>query len=212
MTQSHEAQVPARAGEVLDFWIGRADTDVEVAVARRGMWFGASAQIDDEIHRRFRDTVADVRGGRCEDWLESTSGVLAQIIVLDQFPRNLFRATPDAFTSDSRALELSLSLQHDGKLGELGCMSRVFALMPMQHAEDLSIQQRSVAAYESLAAGCDEKFREQLEDSAAFARLHRDIVERFGRFPHRNAILGRDSTESEAAWLADDAPTFGQGG
>ncbi len=203
--------LPATARDVLDYWIGDADDSADAARKRGSLWFGSSSDTDDEIRRRFGDTMEAVRDGRCEDWLGTAAGTLAQIVVLDQFPRNLYRGTAEAFACDARALELSLSLADTGRLDLLGWMSRAFALMPLQHSEDPSVQERAVQLFETLARDCDTPHREILENSAEYARLHRDIVVRFGRFPHRNRVLGRTSTPEETAWLADGAPTFGQG-
>jgi uncharacterized protein (DUF924 family) len=145
-------------------------------------------------------------------WPASARATLARIIVLDQFTRNLYRNTARAFAFDDKALELSLELQREGGLGALGWIGRVFVLMPMQHAEDLEVQERSVRLFEELARRCLTAHREMLEDNAKYARLHRDIVARFGRFPHRNKTLGRASTTAELEWLASGAPTFGPGG
>lgn len=203
--------LPAAASDVLEFWIGDADADATDAKRRGALWFRSSKQTDDTIRDRFGGLWRDVRDGRCEDWLGAAHGHLAQIIVLDQFPRNLFRGTAEAFSTDPRALSLCLSLADDESFEQLGWMSRAFALMPMQHAEDEAIQARSVRAFEALADACRGAHRDILMNSARFAREHRDIVARFGRFPHRNRVLGRESTEAEKAWLADGAPTFGQG-
>lgn len=207
-----DTATPEAAREVLDYWIGDADASASAAVARQSMWFGADDAVDAEIERRFAHTIARAGDGAAADWLDSPQGIAALIIVLDQFPRNLYRGTADAFRFDDQALALSLDLQHSAGIERLGWMTRVFALMPMQHAEDLDIQERSVATFDALAAECDTAHRELLEGNARYARLHRDIVARFGRFPHRNRILGRASTPEETAWLADGAPTFGQGG
>lgn len=203
--------LPARANEVLEFWIGDADEDASEARRRRALWFGGSPEIDAAIRQRFAQVLRDVRESRCDDWLDTAHGQLAQIIVLDQFPRNMFRGTAEAFSCDTRALTLSLALADAESFGTLGWMSRAFTLMPMQHAEDEGVQARSVRESEALARDCPEEYREILEGNARFAREHRDIVVRFGRFPHRNRVLGRESTAKETAWLADGAPTFGQG-
>jgi uncharacterized protein (DUF924 family) len=212
MNSVNRGEPPAAARQVLEYWIGNADNDPEEARSRNDLWFSSSANTDAEIERRFADIVVAARAGNDREWSRTPEGLLARIIVLDQFPRNLYRGTAEAFSSDSQALRASLELQSKELLEELGWMSRVFALMPMQHAEDLAVQERSVELFESLASKCDTGHRPILEHNAKFARLHRDIVRRFGRFPHRNRILGRTSTAEEEGWLEDGAPTFGQGG
>lgn len=212
MNDNATDEIDHHAREILDYWIGNSDEDIDEAERRKKFWFGSDSSVDEEIARRFRGTVESVRDGAHGDWLDTPSGVLATIIVLDQFPRNLYRGTAEAFASDARALELSLALADSPTITELGWMSRVFALMPLQHSEDAAIQERAVREFEALAAACNSEYRAILEGTAEFARLHRDIVKRFGRFPHRNRILGRESTQAERDWLDDDAPTFGQGG
>lgn len=197
---------------VLDYWIGDADHDINDAKRRAKIWFGSDSKVDEEIARRFQSTIESVRAGGHLDWIDTPSGILATIIVLDQFPRNVYRGTADAFASDHRALELSLALADSPSITTLGWMSRVFVLMPLQHAEDRAVQERAVHEFEALAAACDSDHRAILESNAEYARLHCDIVKRFGRFPHRNRVLGRESTQAESDWLADGAPTFGQGG
>lgn len=212
MSSQSQSNAPHDAVAVLEYWIGNADEDVEEAKARKSMWFGGSRAVDEEIAERFGNIFESVREGACADWLESADGTLAQIIVLDQFSRNLCRGTPKAFDSDARSLAFSLEMQESGRIEQLGPVGKVFALMPMQHAEDLDIQERSVKAFEKLAVDSATEHRDLLEENAKYARLHRDIVQRFGRFPHRNRILGRQSTQEEIDWLDDGAPTFGQGG
>ena len=212
MNDNTTDQIHSHAREILDYWIGNSDDDIDDAKQRAMFWFGSDSSVDAEIARRFRGTVESVREGGHEDWLDTPAGILATIIVLDQFPRNLYRGTAEAFASDARALELSLALADSPSINSLGWMSRVFALMPLQHSEDAAVQERAVREFESLAAACDSDHRGILEGNAEYARLHRDIVKRFGRFPHRNRILGRESTQAESDWLNDDGPTFGQGG
>lgn len=211
-TDSGRRDAAPKAREVLEFWLADSDLNPGTAKSRKDMWFGGSPEVDAEIARRFAGLVDEVASGRCDDWFDHPAGQLAQIIVLDQFPRNLYRNTARAFAYDGKALELTRSLLDTGVIAALGWISRAFALMPMQHSEDASVQERSVEEFERLARQCPKEYRPLLEDNAGYARLHRDIVARFGRFPHRNKVLGRQSTREEEAWLADGAPTFGQGG
>ncbi|GJL84036.1 MAG: hypothetical protein DHS20C01_36700 [marine bacterium B5-7] len=206
------SELPSDAGGVIHYWIGNADTDPQSVSEKGAMWFGSSSSVDNTIKTRFGSLVDRALSGGCDDWTVSANGTLALIILVDQFTRNIFRGTADAFSGDSRALELCLEHDDNGTFESFGPMSRVFALMPLQHAENLDIQQRSIKRFEALVESCDDSFRKVLESNAKFARLHHDIIARFGRFPHRNRVLGRTSNAAETAWLADDAPTFGQGG
>jgi uncharacterized protein (DUF924 family) len=131
------------------------------------------------------------------------------IIALDQLPRNLFRGTPRAFSNDSYTTALCLAAAHTGQDKALIPIQRAFFYMPLQHFEDLQAQEAGVQLYERLAEE-NPKWPVFAEGFTAFARLHRDIISRFGRFPHRNKILNRESTAEEAEYLAGDAPAFGQ--
>lgn len=198
--------------EILDFWLADADQSAAAAKAQGKRWFGGGETIDQEIRQRFGAWVEKAESGELDDWQLTARGALAFIILLDQFTRNVYRNSSRAFASDDRTLALSLAVQHDDRFEQLGCMARGFVLMPMQHSEDLTVQNDSVEAFRLQVQRAPEGYREILEGSLEYAILHRDIIERFRRFPHRNPILGRPHTDEEAAWLADGAPTFGQDG
>jgi uncharacterized protein (DUF924 family) len=147
--------------------------------------------------------------GSLYQWLDHPEGRLALVLALDQLPRNLFRGTPRAFAYDSYTAALCLAAAHTGQDQRLLPIQRAFLYMPLQHFEDLQAQDAGVALYERLA----EEHPDPpvfLEGFVPFARLHRDIIARFGRFPHRNGILNREDTAEEAEYLAGDAPSFGQ--
>ena len=171
----------------------------------------AAAQwLNNEIEQRFGAAVRAARAGQLDEWADDPRGRLALVILLDQFARNIFRGTADAFAADDRALALTQEAMERGHDTELDPIERVFLYMPLQHAESKVVQEQSVATYEALAESVPAAQRERFEGFTKYARLHRDIVARFGRFPHRNAILGRPSTEAERDYLAGDAPRFGQ--
>lgn len=168
--------------EILDFWFSDQMSRY---------WFAKSDDIDREIAARFSDTLEAAHAGRLDHWTQDADSALALVIALDQFPRNIHRGGPRAFASDD------LALSHAGAALERGHDQaqpperRQFFYLPFMHAEDLPAQDRSVALYQALGN----------ENSLHFARDHRDIVARFGRFPHRNAILGRETTPDEAEFL-----------
>ena len=132
------------------------------------------------------------------------------VILLDQIPRNIHRGSPAAFMHDAQAAAHCVAAIESGQDRPLHPVERVFLYMPLQHTEDLALQRLSVERFESLAAEVDDAWRDNFTENVRFAREHHDIVERFGRFPHRNRTLGRESTEEELRYLADGAPTFGQ--
>jgi len=197
------------ASEVLDFWFGPEP------IAPRREWFVKSAAFDDLIRQRFGAlletalTDAIVWGDDSQSELTDTAGFapsadsadLAQVIVLDQFPRNLFRGQARAFAGDTRACQLALALIDSGKHLSLHPLQRWFAYMPLEHAEDLALQDRCVALFEILvqAGGTH---AETLQGALDYAHKHREVIRQFGRFPHRNAALGRTSTPAEVAYLA----------
>ena len=200
-----------RYRDVLEFWFGvdpvLAPSDIE---QRRQLWYQGGAAVDDTIRERFGALVTDSIAGAYAEWENQARSRLALIIALDQFPRNIYRGTAQAFAGDSRALQLALDGIDQGMDRELVLVERMFYYLPLQHAEDLEVQDRSVIEYQTLTGQCEEGFEDFVQSSMEFTREHRDVVARFGRFPHRNKTLGRTSTDEEIAYLADGAPNYGQ--
>ncbi|MEO0617892.1 MAG: DUF924 family protein [Pseudomonadota bacterium] len=156
-------------------------------------WFAKSDAFDQEITARFLATIQAARRGACTAWEQTAEGALGLIIVLDQFPRNVFRDTAEMFASDAEALAVAIRAIDTGHDAAVDADLRPFIYMPFMHAEDMEMQNRCVALFE--AHGVAENLR--------FAHIHADAIRRFGRFPHRNAILGRASTPEEIAYLED---------
>ena len=194
--------------ELLSCWFGAESEALRIAHAKAPLWWGAVAETDAEINARFGQLHDEVSRGEHADWASMPEGRLALIVVLDQFSRMRFRGTPQAFASDMQALALCLQGLGSGQDLALRPIERVFFYLPLEHAEDRGHQQRSVTLFESLATQAAENERKLFEDYAEFARRHRDIVARFGRFPHRNAVLGRDSTEEERKFLQQPGSSF----
>lgn len=195
---------------ILSFWFGPCALDPSRIPERQALWFSSDGDTDAEIASRFSGLVADARAGALGRWHEIIEGQLALIILLDQFPRNIFRGAPSAFASDDCALDICQHCIDDGSLLALPPIQQAFLLMPLQHAESLDVQQRSVQEFEKLSDRVAPSVSHHFEGFLNYARLHYEIIERFGRFPHRNAILGRSNTEQENNYLAGDAPRFGQ--
>lgn len=195
---------------VLAFWFGPSAPLAERASRQFPLWFKGGPDVDAEIRERFGEVHARAVSGALDDWAERPEGRVALIIVLDQFSRNLYRGTPEAFAHDGQALALSLEALAGAEDRQLDLLERVFLYMPLEHAESLAMQERCVACFEALLddvpAGAQKTFQGFLD----YAREHRDIVKRFGRFPHRNAILGRTSTDAEVQYLNQGGQTFGQ--
>lgn len=187
----------ARATEVLDFWFGSTGQ-------RRREWFVKSAEFDAEIAQRFGPLIEAALRGELADWPnDGAAAALAQIVVLDQFTRNVFRNTPRAFAGDARALAAARAMVAAGQDHELSPLQRAFAYLPFEHAENLAMQDESVRLFAALAQQAPE-----LDDMLDHAHRHRTVIERFGRFAHRNAILGRGSTEGELAFLLEPGSSF----
>jgi uncharacterized protein (DUF924 family) len=188
------------AHEVLDFWFGPEP------LATRREWFVKSAGFDEDIRRRFGALVDSALQGPA-GWNDAALSALAELIVLDQFTRNLFRGQSRAFAGDARACALALKLVDSGDHLALHPLQRWFAYMPLEHAEDLGLQDRCVALFEALVQQGGEHAN-ALKGALDYAHKHREVIRQFGRFPHRNAALGRSSTAAEAAYLATPGSGF----
>ncbi len=185
---------------VLDFWFLPA-TDPEYAKSR-AEWFRKSDAFDALIRSQFGALIERALRGELRDWDTEPPGALAQIIVLDQFTRNTFRDTPRAFAGDPQAQQAALAMLEDRRDLELIPAQRWFVYMPLEHAEDIALQERCVAFFSELEREA------HFENIAAYAVRHRDIIARFGRFPHRNRILGRESTPDEIEFLKQPGSSF----
>jgi len=194
---------------LLAYWIGDAADDAAAAKAQHKLWFKKSFQTDTEIADRFSETLSALASGLAFDWaVQSPRARLAAIIAFDQFPRNMFRGTPAAFEFDSRALDLCT---HGVLLAEdmgLKPVERQFFYLPLEHSERLSDQDLSVKAFGGALTSAPEPFKPLMQDALDYAEQHRDVIARFGRFPHRNKILGRTSTTEERAYLAEPGSGF----
>ncbi|MCK6545951.1 DUF924 domain-containing protein [Myxococcota bacterium] len=189
---------------VLDFWFGPLDAPGRASPEFVQRWWKKDAAFDDEIRARFLETHAALTRGGHADWLSSARGTLAAIIVLDQFSRNMFRGTPAMFASDPQALTLAKGLVARGDDEHLPAHPRTFVYLPLMHAEDLADQDACVAKFQKMVEREGDVFASNLD----YAEKHRVIIRRFGRFPHRNAILGRASTEEELRFLEEPGSSF----
>lgn len=194
---------------LLDWWFGAADAPAsEVAAARRGLWFGKRDSQDREANERFGAWVELALAGELQGWADSPQGWLAHLILLDQLPRMIFRDTPRAFAGDALARPLLQAGLAQGWDGELVPIQRVFAYLVFEHAEDLHLQQRAVALFRALLEQARGAEQPTFADFLDYAERHLRVIERFGRFPHRNATLGRDSTDAERAFLREPGSSF----
>jgi uncharacterized protein (DUF924 family) len=186
----------SRAAEVLDFWFAGS-------ALPRGEWFRKDAAFDALIAERFGALVDQALAGGLAAWAKDANSALAQVIVLDQFTRNIFRDTPRAFAGDALALAAAQTMVARGDDLALPPLHRVFAYLPFEHAEDPAQQHESLRLFAALS-GADASLA-TFED---YAHRHAEVIERFGRFPHRNAVLGRESTAEELQFLQQPGSRF----
>lgn len=201
--------LPAAAQALLDHWFDDGLRRDWPSASRQALWFRATPAQDDDLRERFGAAVEQALAGGLADWADTLEGRLALVLLLDQLPRNLYRRQARAFAGDARAQALAGEAVDAGADRALATVGRVFLYLPFMHAEDLALQDRCVRCFDRLRAGADPALHGELDHHLKFAVLHRDIVARFGRFPHRNAVLGRKNTAEEDEFLKD-GPRFGQ--
>ena len=175
--------------EIINFWFKECKPE---------QWFKKNEDFDQMIKNRFSSAIENAINGKLDSWEETETGCLALIILLDQFTRNVFRDTPRAFAGDERALALSQLCFNNDYLTNLDIHRRQFMLMPMMHSENLAVQDTALPLFKKYAS----------EKDYEYAEKHRDIIARFGRFPHRNVILGRNSTNEELEFLKQPGSSF----
>lgn len=194
---------------LLALWFGDEADDVLRATRQAPLWWGKSSETDTLLASRFGELAEAAAKGSLAHWADLPSGRLALILLLDQLPRNIHRGTPAAFAQDPLARDLCLKGLSIGVDKSLSPLERVFFYLPLEHAESREQQARSVALFEALAAEqAGTPAQATFAGFADFARRHQVIIERFGRFPHRNDILGRTNTPEEAAFLQQPGSGF----
>ena len=175
-------------GSVLDFWFA-GDATME-----RKVWFQKDAEFDTAC-RRFAEALRAAREGAFDHWAATPSGALALIVLLDQLSRNLHRGSPESYAADAQARALARDALARGFDRQLGWVERAFIYLPFEHSEDLADQDESVRLFETLRLALG-------DETVEYAHRHRDLIRRYGRFPHRNAVVGRVSNVEELAYLA----------
>lgn len=200
----------ANIRRIIEFWFSDGPLDQPTLDGRMERWFSADPEFDAEIKAQFGELIDQASKGQLMAWASKAEGRLALILLIDQFRRNVYRGTRRAYSRDPIALKLCVEGARDGIYKSLSPIQQAFFFMPLQHAESPKIQQRSVRIYEGLAAAASGTLKATFETFAEFAELHHDIIESFGRFPHRNDTLGRESTSAETEYLREGALSFGQ--
>jgi uncharacterized protein (DUF924 family) len=196
--------------DIHEFWFADALADPEKATQRMQFWFRSDRQTDALIARRFAPALREAAADFLADWEQQPRSCLALIIVLDQFPRNIWRGTAAAFQHDPQALGVARQGVAAGHVRALHTVERTFFLMPFQHAEDLASQREGIVLFQQTVEQAPAGWRAFAQGIFDYAQRHLRIIERFGRFPHRNAILRRASTAAEEEFLKSNAETFGQ--
>jgi uncharacterized protein (DUF924 family) len=203
------------ARSVRDFWFGPMPMGAEALNRRLRFWFGGESlelrqRRDAEIYRRFGGLLERAASGELAAWADSPRRRLSLIILLDQLPRNMFRGSARAFAYDGQAQALTLSGMQSAADAALDVVERMFFYMPLQHAESREVQDESVAAYRRLASEAPEELSGPFAAALRSAENYRAIIEQFGRFPHRNRVLGRPSAPEEEQWLRSGGESFAQ--
>jgi len=193
---------------ILQFWFGADPDDAAVAKSQAKLWWSKTQDLDHEIRRRFEDTVRAGAEGDLDDWVSTARGRLALIVLTDQFPRNIYRNSAQAFAYDAKALAWCIDGLDQRSDLQLRPIERVFFYLPLEHAESLTHQERSIRYFRDLLDTVPLEQKYTFEEYLNFAQRHRDVIARFGRFPHRNEILRRESTPEELAFLAQPSSSF----
>jgi uncharacterized protein (DUF924 family) len=203
---SEDAHEPV---DVIAYWLGDAEFDPAAAHARNRFWYRATIQIDCAIKDRFEDVHASIRNGRLLHWGEGAEGALAVVIVLDQFSRNMYRGQREAFGQDSLARAITVRALDREFDDQLSVPGKVFLCHPFTHSESPIDQDRAVNTYELMVDRVSDDWKPFVQSFVNHAKGHRDLIQRFGRFPHRNAAMLRQSTTEEESYLRS-APRYGQ--
>lgn len=195
--------------QVLDYWFAGSEHDIKQLLKRKKIWYSVSLDRDEEIKRKFSTLLQEVEKGRLQKWSETSSGVLALVLVLDQFTRQIYRKTARAFTNDAYAIEVTYTAIECGLDREMSVPGRLFFYHPFQHSERLNDQEFGVQLVRRLRSQCSQEWQEYVSESLRFFEEHCEIIRRFGRFPHRNEVLARRSTPDEIKFL-QTASSYGQ--
>ncbi|MDH5737734.1 MAG: DUF924 domain-containing protein [Gammaproteobacteria bacterium] len=205
-----EESIKAKGRKVIEFWLGKAESDPAEAGRKNKIWYGNNPEVDRKIKEDFGELFDLAVSGNLDSWSHQPYPGLALIILLDQFTRNTYRGTPLAFSNDKKALEIArqmTKLKLDQKLSTVG---RAFLYHPFEHSENLKDQDDSVSLFSALVTESKGEWKKLAQGFLDYAVQHRDIIRQFGRFPHRNAILRRISSPAEMDFLNRDRRSWGQ--
>ncbi len=193
---------------LLTFWFGEHERDGEVIEAQSPLWWDKKDETDRAIKRHFSGVLSEALEGLLDHWLNTPEGYLAMIILLDQLSRSMYRGSAKSFSQDETALQLAVRGVDLGMDRELRPVERVFFYMPFEHAESAKMQERSISLFTRLVVAAADGDKAKFKEYLNFAVKHADVIKRFNRFPHRNQILGRGSTDEEMAFLTQPGSAF----
>ena len=195
---------------IISYWLGSSDSNPVEFETQQKLWYLSKPETDSYIRTTFESDLVSAENGDLSHWRNTAEGSLALVILLDQFSRNLYRGTPSVYANDAQALDVVVSLlERDGHL-DLNIPARIIFYHPLHHAENLKFHRKAVSLLEDMLEHASEEWRESISGNLAFIKSHCDIISKFGRFPHRNTILGRQSTPEECQYLQQDKRTYGQ--
>lgn len=198
-----------KAQEILEFWFEGALTHPPDTEAIGKRWFGSSPDLDQQIASLFGPTLEDIVQGQYQEWLDHPKSALAYIVVLDQFSRNIYRGTGQAFAQDALALDCAKNMLRKEWDQMLAPIERVFVYLPFEHSESMEMQNLAVTLFEKLAQEAPVAQKNMYDMYLEYAKKHAAVIARFGRFPHRNERLNRPSTPEEIAFLKEPGSSFG---
>lgn len=195
---------------IISYWLGSTDLNPAEFKTQQKLWYHSKPETDSYIRRRFGSDLASAENGNLSHWKNTAEGSLALVILLDQFSRNLYRGTPTVYGNDAQAQDVVVSLlERDGHLS-FNIPAQIMFYHPLHHAENLAFQRQAVSVFEEMLEHAPDEWQETISGNLSFFKNHCDIISRFGRFPHRNTILGRQSTPEECRYLKQDKRSYGQ--
>jgi uncharacterized protein (DUF924 family) len=195
----------SRPEDVLQFWLGAPG---DPPLRNQAKWWRKDPAFDEECRAKFGDLIDAGARGDLADWKQTPHGRLGLVVLFDQLSRNVHRGTARSFAQDNLARDVALDSMAKGDENAFSLIERSFLYMPLMHAEDVSLQHQCVASFNRIAGRAEGELKKYLEMCHDYAKKHEEIVERFGRFPHRNAILGRPSTAEEQTFLQQPGSSF----
>ncbi|HYX33077.1 MAG TPA: DUF924 family protein [Oligoflexus sp.] len=191
-----------------ELWFGELDAEGRALPEKSRRWFAKDPEFDKLIRKHYLEYIDPAFMGAFDRWMQTDEGLVALAIILDQFPRNMFRNSPRSFAYEKKALTFAGKALQDDRFLKMPAVYAYFCLMPTMHCEDLKIQDTGLDAFTRLLTSVSPAHKEMIGGAQRYAKAHRDIIERFGRFPHRNEILGRPSTPEELAFLKEPGSSF----